>query len=147
MRDTAPFTTDASLAGSADAGSFTERMRDASVGSVFDACSMSFIARSISRGEPRRRSEFESLSTATVTPSPADVASDDAAPAAASACAGGSCAAFGGSTCAKASCTNASRAGSAGGQPGPRMPGCPFAGTASSSIVLLCELPAGLGAS
>ena len=120
MRATAPVTIDAIFPGSAEAGSLIERTRDASVGSVFDACSMSFIARSISRGEPSRRSEFESLSTATVTPPSAalSLAATSAAPAPAVARSGSGGAVW---TAANACAMNASFAGSAGGQPGPRM--------------------------
>ncbi|MFM7133942.1 MAG: secretin N-terminal domain-containing protein, partial [Planctomycetota bacterium] len=69
MRASAPVTSEASFVGSLDAGSLIARMREPSTGSVRDACSTSLSARSISRCEPRRRIEFEPLSTATVTPS------------------------------------------------------------------------------
>jgi len=136
MRAMAPFTTDAIFVGSAEAGSLIERTRDASPGSVFDACSMSFIARSISRGEPSRSSEFESLSTATVTPS----FTSSFAPPFPSACAAAST----GATCANASARNASRAGSAGGQPDENARA--GAVVESNGAALLCELPAGFGA-
>ena len=135
MRAIAPVTIDAILAGSDDAGSLIERMCDASDGSVFDACSTSFIARSISRGEPSKRSEFDSLSTATVTPASSDWVASSL---------GGTCVgsfAETGGTCANASVRNASRAGMSGGHTG-----TPPTGSVIS--LLLCEFAAGfLGAS
>ncbi|MCE2883902.1 MAG: hypothetical protein LW806_03240 [Planctomycetaceae bacterium] len=117
MRAIAPVTTEASDVGSLEAGSLMARTREPSPGSAFEACSTSLSARSISRCEPRRTSEFVSRSTATVTPCSAFASSSVFEPGTASgACSDGGTAVDG--TCANAAVTNARRAGSAGGQVG-----------------------------
>ena len=66
--DTACCTTAASCAASTLAGRGIARTFVAPLGKPLDACSMSFITRSISFGLPRRRRLFDASSTAIVTP-------------------------------------------------------------------------------